>query len=288
MDPSLFDHISKRLAEHRLSRRQTIAAGVAGAAGLAAAATITPAGAAPAQPSRKSAPLRLHGAQAHAPVSFGTPEAEEEAKDLMFLFLQSFGPGSLVPKPDDPDRYILTMSHGLGETIYFSDRPARVFGSVPTPVFLDALGFTPTNPPNAALIGQRGVDDKEVVVLELFDPNYDTSTNTVTYEVILLEDWRKLGDTFAVNTDEEDKHHAREFTAAHLFIDDCPDAHYICVRSEGWENVVIGELPQVRGTCWDWTSISCQPCKGLGAAWTECDRTFPECEGKCFLELQAA
>ena len=42
----------------------------------------------------------------------------------------------------------------MAATIYFSDRPERIFGDLPTQEFLDTLGFTPDFPPNAALITQ--------------------------------------------------------------------------------------------------------------------------------------
>lgn len=279
----LFDQISKRFAARRLSRRQTLAAGAIGLAGLAAGAEATTAAPAPAAPNPGA--LTLLQSPTGTVTAIGTPTADEE-KEVMFLFLQSFQSGSLAPKPDAPDRFILTLSQGLGETIYFSDRPAKIVGSMPTEVFLDALGFTPNNPPNAALIGHRDADHKDVVVVELFDPKYDSDTNTATYEVTLLEDWRRLGTTFEQTPDDE-QHLPREFTAAHLFIDDCPDSHYICTRDSGQYEDDIGSLG-VRGTCWDWVAISCYPCAGLGPTWDECNRTFPACQGKCRVQLRAA
>jgi hypothetical protein len=48
--------------------------------------------------------------------------------------------------------HTLTLEHGLGQTVYFSDRPSRDVGATPTPRFLNTLGFSADNPPNAALI----------------------------------------------------------------------------------------------------------------------------------------
>ena len=296
MDPTTFDLITKLFASRRVSRRQALMAGGAGlaatgvaVAGLGARAVAHPApGAAAAPPADAAAvaltsPTRDGFVVLDAPASNATAVAAPMttgAKPTTFLFLQSFETGSLVPKPGRPGRYTLTLKHGLGDTVYFSDRPAKVVGTVPTAQFLKALGFTPANPPNAALVGQRSPTHKDVVVVELFDPKYDACTNTLTYEVTLLADWHTLDETFQQTPDDE-AHLPRQFTAAHLFIDDCPDAQVTCWTNGGDD--YVGDLG-VRGMCWYWGRLQCLLCdNGVKA---ECNAKFSGCHGQCVVHLQ--
>ena len=137
------------------------------------------------------------------------------------LFLQAFQSGSIAPKTDAEGRYLLTLEQGLGQTIYFTNRPERVVGTTPTDQFLGAVGFPDSNPPNAALVVEKQGGETEIAVVELFDPTYDAATRTATYEVSVLEEWeRDLG----VGLDETPADLAAfgpASGAAHLFIDDC-------------------------------------------------------------------
>jgi hypothetical protein len=184
-----------------------------------------------------------------------------------------------VPKAGAPGRYTLTLKQGLGDTVYFSDRPAKVVGTVPTQQFLDALGFTPANPPNAALVGHRDAAHKDVVVLELFDPRYDAGANTLAYEVALLRDWRKLGETFE-QTPDDAAHLPRAFTAAHLFIDDCADKEVACFVGCPGVLLRVGSLG-TKGYCWDWGRLECLPCD-MGRLSAECAAQFSAtCRNGC-------
>jgi hypothetical protein len=135
MDATRLDRIAKLFASARLSRRAALrqtGTGLA-AAGIAAAGP------------------RVAGTAA-APAA-GSAKAET---DPIFLFVQSFQSGSFAPTAGSSDTFTLTLDHGLGQTVYFSDRPERVFGAAPTPAFLTGLGFQPENPPNAALVLEAG------------------------------------------------------------------------------------------------------------------------------------
>ena len=68
--------------------------------------------------------------------------------------------------------YTLSLEGSLGDTVYFSDRPARRVGLIPTAVLLEQLGFTPADPPNAALVAQTA-DGEDILVVELMNPRYD-------------------------------------------------------------------------------------------------------------------
>jgi hypothetical protein len=67
--------------------------------------------------------------------------AGQAGEKVQFLFVQSFRSGSIAPKAGTDGAYTLTLEHGLGQKIYFSDRPERVVGADPTPQFLKGFGF---------------------------------------------------------------------------------------------------------------------------------------------------
>ena len=115
-----------------------------------------------------------------------TPVATAADHGPAMLFIQSFESGRIAPVEGGDGRYTVTLEHGLGETIYFSDRPDRIVGTDPTGAFLEGLGFTRDNPPNAALVMETAPGEPELAVVELFDPFYDRDAATVNYEVAAL------------------------------------------------------------------------------------------------------
>ena len=215
MNSDRFDTLARTFSARlprRLALRRGAAALVAGA-GLAAAG-------------------RRAAGQEASPVA--SPEAEDaEGSDL---FVQTFRAGTLVPKSGEEGVYVLTLEGGTGQTVYFSDRPARRVGLVPTAVLLEQLGFTPADPPNAALVVQTA-EEEEIVVVELFNPTFDEAAGTLTYEVRLLADYAGVGLADLAERQGDDPP-APSFDIAHLFIDGCG-----------------------RGQCWDGAVSMCVSCK---------------------------
>jgi hypothetical protein len=215
MDASRFDRIAQVFAERRLSRRPAVTASVA-----AGVATATAAAAQEATPPASPA---------------ASPVADYELGSYdktMYLFVQSFQSGSLVPNEAD-DRHTLTLAQGLGQTIYFGDRPSRDVGVTPTAQFLEGLGFTEDNPPNAALIVDTGEGETDLAVLELFAPTYDTATHTATYQVQGLEAWEESLDLGLQDAPTDLSGITPDFGAAHLLIDDCLDGQVDCYAQTG-------------------------------------------------------
>lgn len=292
MDPSRFDAVSRLFAQRRLSRRQAMQHG----AGAIAAGTLATTG--------------IARATAHDATPSASPVAESD--DAKFLFVQIFGAGSLEPKADASGLLTLTADHLAGQTVYFSDRPERIVGLVSTERFLGAgstsagsaatpesgLGFTPANPPNAALVFANpddATDPGAVVVVELIDPTYDPATGLATYDVKVLAD-----DTAVDLTLEQQPLSAadapRQFQAASLFIDDCPNGSIYCITPETINpNNNPPETPSQQigmnvdiGFCYDWAGACCWPCGGPGSvAYTQtCNSTFPECNNNCTVSVQ--
>ena len=80
------------------------------------------------------------------------PSADTAGAHPEFLFVQPFDSGAWSPTSGADATYTLTLTGAAAQTVYFSDRPERIVGLAPTQRFLDGLGFTPNNPPNAALV----------------------------------------------------------------------------------------------------------------------------------------
>src|SRR3954447_3548047 len=213
MDANRFDEISKLFAERRLTRRQ-------GGVGLASGALAAVGGG--------SRPARAQSATPTAAIQLPSPDPGTIAK-TEYLFVQSFKKGTIVANTGGGvGDQTLTLEQGLGQTIYFSDRPNRIVGATPTPAFLEGLGFSDENPPNAALVFESGPEHTDFAVFELFNPRYDEETSTATYDVQLLEEWEwTLGMSFSQQEAALAQAHP-EFGTAHLFFDGCADRAIYC------------------------------------------------------------
>lgn len=269
MDTNRFDAWTKTLTG-RLSRRNALkGSGLSlGAAALGAAG------------------LRRATAQDATPVA--TPDPLGDGDRTYFLFVQTFASGTLQAHPTEAEAYTLTLTGGPAQTVYFSDRPERIVGTLPTTQFLDGLGFSPANPPNAALVAQTDAGE-DIVVVELLNPVYTEGFGpdgavTLTYDVRILDDY--AGDGLAhLAARQDDAALPESFGAASLFIDDCADADPLQCWPKRWGQFgPVGDLGR-RGMCWKWSGweTGCTPCAGgwEEADW-ECNRQFPDaCNGDC-------
>ncbi len=181
----------------------------------------------------------------------------------------------------------MTLAQGLGQTIYFSDRPERIVGTSPTTTFLAGLGFSAENPPNAALVVEPLPSETDIAVVELFNPVYDEATHTATYDVKALAEWR---DALGVGLTEEPADLAAlgsSFGAAHLFIDDCSNANIVCLG--GPSGGAVGTFSN-QAMCWNY--LTCMPCEPYGhtqpnecatySYWNDkCNQTFAWCRQSC-------
>lgn len=219
-----------------------------------------------------------------------------------FLFVQMADSGSWTPKPGEDGVYLLTL-RGTGEqTLYFSDRPERIVGTMPTDRFLDTLGFTPVNPPNAAVVVTTPEGERDVLVIELMNPVYtrsfgEDSEETLIYEAIVLSGYQGVG--LAEWTPEvDDDALPQEFENISLFIDDCPDAEgcYVDKRDPGsdgpFHSVYVGPIPGgPYGRCFNWYSSRCEHCPDQAVGYFDtvalCNAAYPgeeQCFGMCYTD----
>ena len=274
METNRFDAITKVFAERR-SRRSTIKGG---AIGLGAAVL-------------DGAVIQSARAQDATPDATGvdaTPAAGEDAGSS-FLFVQTASAGTFRTNPDAGKAaapgdgtptagvgadYLLTLENHTGETVYFSDRPERVFGQAPTQKFLDGLGFAQDNPPNAAIVAQTD-GGEDVLVVELFDPAFDEKAGTLTYGANVLKGKQAVSGLAYAEAKQQDGTIAAEFNNASLFIDSCADKHLYCYSNEkgvpaGWR----GDLG-VYNMCFTFSDLACTPCGP--DSWQRADR---DCHAK--------
>ena len=275
MDSRLFDQISQRFSERRLSRRAAVGASLA-----AGAAAMTG--------------VEASAAQDATPVAtpdMGVPPFSGEPTTQ--LFVQAFRSGSLAPSTSDFGTHTVTLEQGLGQTIVFTDRPSREVFTAPTPAFLDGLGFTADNPPNAAILMDAGDGTTDIAVVELYNPTYDEATHTATYDIAVLANWQNDLELGFQQEPLDLSNVAADFGATHLFIDGCSGS-YECVW---WDSRPMGQ-PDTRGTLADvpatfwWDKFTCVPdgtadtrtLAEVEAYWAaRCNESIPACEGRCVL-----
>lgn len=280
MDSNRFDRLAKSLGQRR-SRRQALAAGALGMAAVPLAHA-------------------SHGLAAQD----ATPQAAPgtDVSHPAFLFVQLADAGTWLPNPDDEGGYLLTLSDAGSQTLYFSDRPERVVGTVTTDQFLEGLGFSPYQPPNAAVVVQTADGTRDVLVVELFNPVYtqafgENDTNVLTYEARVLDAYQGEGlEEWAPQADDDQL--PREFTNISLFIDDCT-AVYQCMLTAfgglGGPYAYVGTIPGgPYPRCWSSTSRTCLHCdartidehvkinKQLADL---CNRAYPRCNNRCALDV---
>jgi hypothetical protein len=250
-----------------MSRRQAL---VTGGAGLAAA-TLGPAAAQDASPQ-------------------ASPVAPDSAENITYLFVQSFQSGSIAATEGKDGRYTVTLEQGLGQTIYFADRPSREVGVTPTPQFLDGLGFSEDNPPNAAMLVETAPGETDIAVVELFNPSYDEATQTATYEVQVLENWEDDLDLGLTTAPADLATLVPNFGTAHLLIDDCPSGGIACNDNRNGD-INYFDPGGPYNFCYAWGQ--CMPCTPYShsqpsncATWdywkTQCNQTSSVCaSGDC-------
>jgi hypothetical protein len=141
----------------------------------------------------------------------GTPEAAEE---IELLFVQPAGSGTLTPSDQG---YALSFRHDTGQTVYFSDRPERLTGLLPTAELVAEWPFEDETPPNAALAISNAEDASATVFVGvLSNPTWDAGSATLSYGFWMLSDDIPAGSPIPVPS---------SFEAATLFIDGSDPLH---------------------------------------------------------------
>ena len=260
MDARRFDALTRQFSSARTSRRAAIAGITAGVASTAL------------------------GAKAQD----ATPVAEGEHQE--FLFVQIADQGTWTPSLDENGVYLLSLAGASNQTIFFSDRPQRIVGTVPTTRLFETLGFTPDNAPNAAIVAHDETGQRDVLVVELFDPTIEesfgeSSSTILMYKARVLEAF--AGDnleTWQIEQNDDQLDHT--LSDVSLFIDDCPDLNSCNGLDYTRDNHTrtMGPIPGGPvGTCWDIDRLECRPCNGAETQfyYDLCNQRVEGCNRTC-------
>jgi hypothetical protein len=104
-----------------------------------------------------------------------------------FLSIQSAQSGSI--SQINETAYALELNNIANKTNLFSDRPNRIVESVSTADFVGnwttgTNSFAADAPNDALTVENTQTGQLETAVIELFDPAFDTNTNTLTYTIM--------------------------------------------------------------------------------------------------------
>jgi hypothetical protein len=158
------------------------------------------------------------------------------------------------------------MNDVIPYTMYFADRPARDVGLVPVDKFLKGFDFGVNNPPNAAIILPDENETSDMVVVELTKPQYNNTTQTVTYNAKLLKEYSFKSGWLQDHMSEVDPAIPERFGTVELVIDGCPceqDTNGYCSTST-----------HCRNSCWSLKPFPyCYKCGGC----CPCDHCAKSC-----------
>ena len=116
--------------------------------------------------------------------------AEGTSTEPTLLYVQTAHSGTLSAETADGKR-ILTLNNVSPTTVYFSEKPDRETGHESTAAFIaewnSGEDSFEANPPNAAL-DIIDDDSQSIVIVELMGAKYDASTQTLEYEILILDD----------------------------------------------------------------------------------------------------
>ena len=262
MDAQTFDAFARQFSHIRATRRATAGALVAGLTSVAFGRAVA--------------------------AQDATPSPEDGHQE--FLFVQLAEQGSWLPSPNEEDVFLLTLTGATSQIVFFSDRPQRIVGSAPASQVFAALGFTPGNAPNAAIVAQDENGERDVLVVELFDPILSQEFGS-EQAVTIVYKARVLDESAGNNLDEwqlsqQDDRLTHDFTNVSLFIDDCPDLVWCngYHRNDDNDTRSMGAVPNGPiGTCWDPNYWECNPCDGNDSLYYDelCNRTYPDCNVTC-------
>ena len=271
MESSQFDRLTVSLSA-RLSRRRAVATGIAGLSAFALSAEQFPVSAQDATPE---------------------PSIDPADSSPGFIYVQLAERGTWTPKPDEEGVFELALFGAGEQTLYFATGSTRIVGTMPTDEFLDELGFTPANPPNAAVEVWTADGERDVLVVQLIDPVYtrtfgDDAEEVLTYDARVLSAYsgERLTEWLP---DVDDDQLPVEFTNVSLFIDYGCYTVQSCYRPYEESSSLgayigplpggnVRRLPNVVGECSPWRGIT------MGELGEKCNQGYAECEGSCIAD----
>ncbi len=179
------------------------------------------------------------GTAAAGPTSAAMPAAPS-GQTVSLLYAVSGASATMTLLPGSVDRYALTLRGADARTVWFSDRPARLSGSLPTPGLVEewsGLGFA-ADPPNVAITLHDPAGSTETIVAVMRKPTFRAGVLRATMQVLTSEQAGSLTGNLAVHATGHDANGIpARLGSVSVFID---DATVLCIP---WFNV--GRRPDV-------------------------------------------
>ena len=134
---------------------------------------------------------------------------------ISFLFIQEAQTGSCIK--DGNGTMTITLNGVRSDTVYFSDRPARVSGVIDTTLFDRSSLWSGSSSPNAAVMLVNAPTTNDTIIVTLSNPRYDKANATLVYTATMVPEYHGEG----LKTYEQfaDPGVAEQFDRVMLFID---------------------------------------------------------------------
>ena len=264
MDSSTFDRLTGTFGT-RLSRRHALATGIGGLSTVALFG-------------------RLPGVAAQN-AALATPTT---------IYVQLADGGTWTAKEGEPGVYLLSLFDPGEQTLSFTMAPDRFVTTIATEDLLETLGFTPENPPNAAVEVTLPNGERDVLVVQLMDPVYTLASgeddgSRLTYEARVLNAYKGTGLQEWLPDVDDDRLPA-EFGGVSLFIDNGCWGYSGCfvVEADGSRGGRVGGVPGTPNLmrCPGFEPDSCVPCSGNNQATlnARCNQAYAACNGSCIAD----
>jgi len=164
----------------------------------------------------------LLGAVTAGPVSAATRAAPSEQK-VSLLYAVSGASATMTLLPGSGNRYAFTLKGADARTVWFTDRPVRLSGSLPTSELVGSwpgFGFV-TDPPNVAITMHDPAGSTGTIVAVMRKPTFRAGVLRATMQVLTSEQAGALTGNLAVHGDGHDPNGIpARLGSVSVFIDD--------------------------------------------------------------------
>lgn len=155
--------------------------------------------------------------------STGAAESEPANEQVSLLYSLTGDSGSMRLLPGSGNRYVFTLKGADERTVWFSNRPARHSGTLPTAGFVEQwadFGFA-ADPPNVAITVHEPDGATDTIVAVMRKPSInENGTLRATMEVLSTERARALTGNLARHGDAHDATIPSSLGSVSVFIDD--------------------------------------------------------------------
>jgi hypothetical protein len=211
--------------------------------------------------------------------------SEENQVQPEFLMVQEANKGTFQKNSDGT--YTLALEDANPYTVYFSNAPEKIAGSVSTGDFTEAFNWKEL--PNAAIVIREGDEKEDVAVIQIIEkPQYDAGAKKLVYKAKMIGDYN--GENLKYFYAKKDDSIPSSFGWVSLFLDNvgvtsCSGAHVQCYSTDICCTDPVAPQYDCGGMnvneCWSWNPLhfGCQPCKSPGST---CEVQFGSCcQGDC-------